>query len=80
MILNLLNLLRQHPAGLDLGTLCRELQAPPGLVLAMLDMLVRQQRLQAIGPDGGRCDACGLAGGCRLLALQGKRYCLPRQP
>jgi hypothetical protein len=78
MLLQLLSLLQQHPAGLDVGALCRELRAPPGLVLAMLDTLVRKGRLQAIGPDGGVCSSCSTAVDCRLLALKGQRYFLAR--
>jgi hypothetical protein len=76
MIVQLLNLLEQQPAGLDLVELCRALQAPPGLVGAMLDTLVRKGRLHETGPDGGTCNGCGVAAGCHLLALKGKRYYL----
>jgi hypothetical protein len=76
MIAQLLNLLEQHPTGLDFFELCRALEAPPGLVAAMVDTLVRKGRLREIGPDGGACHSCGVAAGCQLLALRGKRYYL----
>jgi hypothetical protein len=74
MLVQLLSLLERHPAGLDFVELCRALQAPPGLVAAMLDTLVRKGRLRETGPDGGACTSCGVAAGCQLLALRGKRY------
>jgi hypothetical protein len=74
MIVQLLNLLKQNPTGLGFFELCRALEAPPGLVAAMLDSLVRKGRLRETGPDGGVCHTCGIAAGCQLLALKGKRY------
>jgi hypothetical protein len=76
MIVQLLTLLRQHPTGLDFVELCHAMEAPPGLVAAMIDTLVRKGRLRQMGPDGGVCDSCGIARGCQLLALKGKRYSL----
>lgn len=76
MLNQLLALLAGRRNALSLDEISRELQAQPGAVLGMLELLVRRGRLVEIGPDGGYCATCGLESQCSLLAARGKRYVL----
>lgn len=74
MLVELQRLLENSSGGLTFGEIARQLDAPPGLLLAMLDTLAQKGRLLEVGPDGGICQVCGAASQCQLLALKGARY------
>jgi predicted Zn-ribbon and HTH transcriptional regulator len=76
MLNQLMNLLEDRANGMSLSEISRAMNAQPSAVLSMLEFLVKKGKLIEIGPDGGRCSACGFESECNLLAARGKRYLL----
>lgn len=59
--------------------LARALNAQPGAVFGMLELLVRRGRVLVIGPDDKPCNDCPLQSACTLPVTHGTRYALAQR-
>lgn len=73
MLTELLRLLEENQGQIDLAELSQQLNAQPGAVAGMLEMLIQKGRIEVIGADCGICQTCSLRAECELPVKRARR-------